>query len=448
MVSPPPTYLANDGQKGRLASLDGLRFVAALMVVLFHFVATGRDAWGEAPDALFPVLHLIASYGWLGVELFFVISGFVICMSAWGRSLGDFFVSRVSRLYPAYWLAVIVTTVALRLFESPEPVPTIRAALLNLTMLQDAVRAPRVDSVYWTLWIELCFYLLFALVVWRGVTYRRVVTFCLLWTVASVFALYADNPVVNLFLNPRYSSYFIGGVAIYLMTRFGQNLLLWGIVGVSLLRAQYDITEQITAMGGFAGRELSWPVVAALITAFFLLVAAIGLGWLPTVRWRWLTFAGALTYPLYLTHKLGLMPIVAWRDSVDPWLLLGAVTAGTLVVAWLVHRFVERPLMPLLRRLLKKSFADLRAAAGAGSAAAAAAGAEPGGAASAPVRTSPADPNPGRAAAAAGPGTGERPVVTVSGRPAVARTMPDQGWPPRDRAQRPAAAGADRRRDL
>ncbi|WP_407567013.1 acyltransferase family protein [Polymorphospora sp. A560] len=436
MSSPSPTYLANNGQKGRLASLDGLRFVAALMVVLFHFVATGRDAWGEDPRPLFPVLHLIASYGWLGVELFFVISGFVICMSAWGRSLGDFFVSRASRLYPAYWLAVIVTTVALRLFESPEPVPSIRAALLNLTMLQDAVRAPRVDGVYWTLWIELCFYLLFALVVWRGLTYRRVVAFCLLWTVASVFALYADNPVVNLFLNPRYSSYFIGGVAIYLMTRFGQNLLLWGIVGVSLLRAQYDITEQINAMGGFAGQGLSWPVVAALITAFFLVVAAIGLGWLPAVRWRWLTLAGALTYPLYLTHKLGLMAIVQWRDSVDQWVLLGATTAGTLVVAWLVYRLVERPLMPLLRRLLKKSFADLRGPTDRAPAVATSA-------AGPPIRTAPVAVDPDRGAA----GTGEQRMVTVAGRPAGTRTVPEQSWPPRERGPRPAAAGADRRRD-
>ncbi len=92
----------------RLYVLDGLRLVAALMVVLFHYVAL-YGGWENNPRAVFPSLHGYARYGWLGVEVFFLISGFVICMSTWGRSLGDFVVSRVSRIYPAYWVAVLLT---------------------------------------------------------------------------------------------------------------------------------------------------------------------------------------------------------------------------------------------------------------------------------------------------------------------------------------------------
>ncbi|WP_053728808.1 acyltransferase family protein [Streptomyces sp. WM6378] len=97
----------------RLAALDGLRLVAALMVVCYHYLALSRP-WGHNPATIFPTLHRFAEFGWLGVEVFFLVSGFVICMSVWGRSLGDFAVSRVSRLFPAYWVAVPLTALVVK----------------------------------------------------------------------------------------------------------------------------------------------------------------------------------------------------------------------------------------------------------------------------------------------------------------------------------------------
>ncbi|MFD6812242.1 acyltransferase family protein, partial [Streptomyces anthocyanicus] len=93
-------------KRGRLYVLDGLRLGAALMVVAFHYTALGAEAWDRPAWTVFPEVSRFTSYGYLGVQLFFVISGFVICMSAWGRPLKAFFVSRVIRLYPAYWFAV------------------------------------------------------------------------------------------------------------------------------------------------------------------------------------------------------------------------------------------------------------------------------------------------------------------------------------------------------
>lgn len=89
----------------RLYALDAVRITAALVVVLYHYVALGT-AWGlSGTQHLFPALRPFALYGWLGVEIFFIVSGFVICMSAWGRTVGDFATSRISRLFPAYWAA-------------------------------------------------------------------------------------------------------------------------------------------------------------------------------------------------------------------------------------------------------------------------------------------------------------------------------------------------------
>jgi peptidoglycan/LPS O-acetylase OafA/YrhL len=97
-------------EQSRLTTIDGLRLVAALMVAAYHFLGTPTPHfWGrtELRD-LAPFLHEIGGYGWLGVEFFFLISGFVICMSCWGRTPAQFAVSRISRLFPAYWCAVLL----------------------------------------------------------------------------------------------------------------------------------------------------------------------------------------------------------------------------------------------------------------------------------------------------------------------------------------------------
>ncbi|MET8402641.1 acyltransferase [Streptomyces sp900116325] len=164
----------------RLYVIDGIRLVAALMVALHHYVGTsrvdrpGNAFWGRPVSEIMPTVFRFASFGWIGVEIFFVISGFVICMSCWGRTPKDFFVSRVIRLYPAYWVAVALTVVVLVALPGVWGRPQGRDILLNLTMLQSGSGVANVDAVYWTLWSELRFYLLFMVMVAMGLTYRTV----------------------------------------------------------------------------------------------------------------------------------------------------------------------------------------------------------------------------------------------------------------------------------
>ncbi|RZJ93005.1 MAG: acyltransferase, partial [Hymenobacter sp.] len=100
----------------RYYEIDLLRFVAAAAVVLYHFAYRGYHADHLSPVD-YPVLGQVCKYGYLGVELFFLISGYVILHSAQGKSLGQFFVSRVQRLYPAYWVACTLCFVVVRLFR-------------------------------------------------------------------------------------------------------------------------------------------------------------------------------------------------------------------------------------------------------------------------------------------------------------------------------------------
>ena len=181
-------------------------------MVSWHYVAFGHGA-SLTPYAQVPALYPVAAYGWLGVELFFLISGFVICMSSIGHTLGEFVTSRITRLYPAYWFAIVLTTAVLLLWPGQSRCRWSDVAV-NLTMFQSGYDLPSVDAVYWTLWIELHFYVLFAIVVWRGVTYRRVATFCGAWLVASVIGRELGGKWDTMLI-ADYAPFFVAGVAFY-----------------------------------------------------------------------------------------------------------------------------------------------------------------------------------------------------------------------------------------
>lgn len=366
LVDPPGATTVprrRSGSGGRLRALDGLRLVAALMVAAYHF--GGRDgevgeAWGSSPKEQFPTLHEYFAYGCLGVQVFFVISGFVICMSGWGRPLRSFFASRASRLLPAYWVAVLLVTAVFAL-----PVVTYQAvspsdALVNLTMLQMPLGVDRVLGVCWTLWAEVRFYALFALcVVLPGANRRRVIMFCAVWTLAAVITENADMPLLDIVVMPEYAPFFIGGVGLYLVHQDRRDAYAWGIVAVSWLIGQHYAVQSLwhaADADGFSYR--SSLGIIAVVTFGFVAVAAIALGWLRWADWRWLTVAGALTYPFYLVHEhLGWVVIHALHRGLG--LPSGATfaltTASMLLLARLLNHYVEKPLTPRLRAVLTKA---------------------------------------------------------------------------------------------
>ncbi|NEC34644.1 acyltransferase family protein [Streptomyces rubrogriseus] len=368
-VSPPapsgpaPAPAPPRSTKGRLRALDGLRLVAALMVAAYHYGGRGGDvtaAWGSSPKFQFPTLHSLFAYGCLGVQVFFVISGFVICMSGWGRSLRSFFASRASRLLPAYWVAVVLVTTVFALpvvaYEAVSP----SEGLLNLTLLHQPLGAHRVLGVDWTLWAEIRFYALFALcVVLPGASRRRVILFCACWTLGAAIAQAAEEPLLDLVLMPQYAPFFIGGIGLYLVYRDRRDAYAWGIVAVSWLIGQYFAVQDLwrpPSPDAFANRT-SFGIIL-IVTLGFALVAAIALGWLSWADWRWLTVAGALTYPFYLVHEhLGWVVIEALHQDlgVPSYATFLLTVAAMLVLAWLLNRYVENTLTPRLRNALSRT---------------------------------------------------------------------------------------------
>jgi peptidoglycan/LPS O-acetylase OafA/YrhL len=191
----------------RLQALDLLRFIAALAVVFYHYLAL--------PGSSFPQLAAVAQYGYLGVPLFFMISGFVIAASAERRSPFTFLISRGARLYPAFWIGVFFTAgISYTFSDSP---PSISDILLNLTMLNDYLGVKNIDGVYWTLQVELKFYAcIFLLMLLKS--FHRYNIWLPLWLILTVSNLTFGQPSkMGWFINPGYSCYFISGICLYLI---------------------------------------------------------------------------------------------------------------------------------------------------------------------------------------------------------------------------------------
>ena len=144
----------------QIIGLDVLRFAAAFMVMFYHFAfcswasptSPARLTGGDF-DAYRP-LEAWSSFGWVGVEIFFVVSGFVIAYSADGASAARFLRSRILRLGPGVWVAATVTLLVALAVNLPEP-NLIEAYIRSLLF---SPQNPWISGVYWTLWVEIAFY--------------------------------------------------------------------------------------------------------------------------------------------------------------------------------------------------------------------------------------------------------------------------------------------------
>lgn len=341
----------------RLPALDLLRFVAALMVVLFHYTFRGA-ADHLFTSATYPEIDAITRYGSYGVNLFFVISGFVILLTvdAGGGHPGHFIASRVSRLFPAFWVAATVTFVIVLLVGASFAVG-IDDYVRNLTMMPSWIRAPYVDGAYWTLEIELTFYVL--IVAFLLFLQRRIRIEWLLAAWLLIVLPFAPNDLgpgrLRLGLMVEAAPYFIAGSSFYLVWRSGWTpLRAFLIAGAWAVAAILAVHNSVTDSATFATSFAPLATVAVASIGFVVFLALV-------LRPSWFRFGGrpavllgALTYPLYLVHQnIGYVVI----NGIDPtwgrWLAFLAAFGVALLLAYAIHRLVERRYNSRLRRWLE-----------------------------------------------------------------------------------------------
>lgn len=274
--------MSNTERAERIVLVDYLRGIAAAMVAWFH-LTNGYDSWVASTG----------THGWLGVEIFFVISGFAITFAlsrdgeGWSaRRFGDFMISRLIRLEPPYIASVLITVALLYLsamvpgFQGEQPQVQLPQLLSHIAYLIPLTPYEWLQPVYWTLTYEFVFYIVagltFPVLLWRGGR----MFFCLgAGIVTALVVLNLLSPLVLLF---------VMGVAAC-RTVLGQDR--WWFGGFIVLVATLAM-----ALAGYGLQGVAGLVTAALIAAHKFLPKPTG----PVAAI--LRFLGLISYSLYLVH--------------------------------------------------------------------------------------------------------------------------------------------------
>lgn len=342
----------------RVGEIDLLRFIAAMLVVLFHYTFRGHAASNYSLNA-YPAIAPLTKYGYLGVELFFLISGFVILMTASSGSLQKFVASRVARLYPAFWVCCMMTFSAILFFGNDRFAATVQQFLVNLTMLHEFVNVRSIDGVYWSLAVELKFYFLVALVLlFRQI--ERAEWFLGLWLVASIILEFIPVPRLRSWLIIDYAPYFAAGAICFLAYSRGWSWSKVFIIGVALVLALLGAMKSIESLEKTFSTAFDIGLIALLTCGIFgvmVLVASKKTAFL--ARRSWLV-VGALTYPLYLIHQyIGYMLLNAMHTYMNVYVALCLVVTFMLFMAYAVNRLIEKPFSKPLQLFTGRALAKI-----------------------------------------------------------------------------------------
>lgn len=347
--------------RGRVNEIDLLRFIAAVSVVLFHYAFRGyvADNLSVMP---YPLLAPAAKYGYLGVQLFFLISGFVILMTASSDSCRKFLISRAVRLYPAFWACCTLTFIAaLTIGGHRYAWVSLGQYGLNMTLFSGFFNVPSMDLSYWSLYVEIQFYALIALLLLVGKIKwaPNVLDGWLLMTLVMHWV--PRPPILRTLVMVDYAPYFVGGATAYLVWAHGLSLRRIVTYAVALMAAILHCLPNLAWRDSYYHVHYSRPVTVAIIAACFgvmLLVALRKTG--PVAQRQWLLL-GALTYPLYLLHQgIGFMIFNRAYPAINAHVLLWGTFTAMLLAAYLVHRWIERPFAPHFKAFLERRLGLIR----------------------------------------------------------------------------------------
>lgn len=340
----------------RYTYIDGLRGIASISVLFFHLYAQLTKT-GEV-HLLPEPLHFYFMHGDYGVQIFFVLSGFVIAHSIWKEGVtlsyvGNFALRRSLRLDPPYWIVIVLSYVALYTSRNAIAGSTIKLAngwefVQNLFYLDNITGAQSIVPVGWTLQLEVQFYLIFIfLLFFNGQlkNYIRIENFVLwalfvplfLFSVAVQYGFIA-NLHQGLFF-PYWSMFFIGAIAYWIIDK--RVSPIWIAVYVFLMIGVH-----------WVGSPKDWGDWVAIITVISILIVSYFDKLYTFLSNPVIQYLGSRSYSIYLIHPLVGNRIVrlfvrkfpqAVTDK--PWLSLAAFVVATilsLIAAEILYRVIEK----------------------------------------------------------------------------------------------------------
>lgn len=332
----------------RLELLDYGRFFAAIIVVSFHYTFNGIANGKISSISHIPSVIDVTKYGYLGVELFFMISGYVVFISAKNRSATEFAINRAIRLYPSYWFAILFTSFFAMLWGSDSMSVTLFQVILNFSMLQSFVGVGHVDGVYWTLVYEITFYIAIFFLLLCGLQ-KQLNSIFIYWPAlfCMSFALGLQNTP---YLGGYYYYFSAGAIFAILSYKFSWRAAFSLLTTYSLcMHYSTGKTHHLTESTGI---EYSSVAIGLIVSLFFIIFlyqnSKTGL----SLRLPMSRTVGALTYPIYLIHAhFGYMFLSEFATDDNIMTVYSLLITLVLVTSLTIHIVIEKHLHHVWKKL-------------------------------------------------------------------------------------------------
>lgn len=323
----------------RILELDALRGLAALAVVIYHYTSRHLKLFQPKFENYYEF-----KYGNMGVELFFILSGFVIFMSLDRvKNTFEFLYKRFLRLYPAYWICVIITFVCVKSFGLEGKEISFSHLLVNFSMLQYGLLIPSVDGVYWSLFHELMFYVLIAsfLNIIKGKFLNH---FMISWLLLSIINHFFHITGVSLLLNLSYAPLFTSGIYFYKLSLDRSNKFYF--LMIILCYFTYSLICDAEA------NRLVFELI--IVLGFFIIFFLYTIGKLKFLAIKPLIFLGNISYVLYLIHQnIGYIIINHLYENFSKnQILLIIPISFSIILAYFITNSIEKPFVSFLKTKL------------------------------------------------------------------------------------------------
>ena len=333
-------------QTPRVPALDVLLLFAVLAVVLFHYGYRGPTGFGTTYVAL-PELGPYARYGFLGVPVFFVISGFVIAYSAEGRGPVQFAIARFARIYPTFVLCMTLTFAFLILFGAPAFETSFAQWVSNLLIA--APGSTYMDSAYWSLVVEMIFYTWVAIFIALGLWQTRLDLIVAVWLALSVLSdLTIDATVICKAFLADYSGFFATGIMMYQIHKGRRDASVQWLLATAVLTAVYQSIHNLRGLREQTGAIDDLIVAGIFLISVSVIFAATKIRRLPL---NVALAVGGITYPLYLLHQqIGYVLFDQPTDASS--ISVAATLLFLMALSWGIWRFFEPSAQSLTKRHL------------------------------------------------------------------------------------------------
>ncbi|OWV71836.1 acetyltransferase [Rhizobium sp. R634] len=346
--------------------VDALRFVCALLVTVFHL---GFASWASPlylrPYKM-PLIENVAQPGWVGVELFFVISGPVIVNSAASASAMSFLKGRILRLYPAVWICASLTLLVIATQDVNRRI--VKNYLRSITLYSGG---PWIDGQYWTLACEICFYALVFIMCVAGQKMRMPALALGLSLASTIFifllSAFPDSAILAIFTDTAwraipfyYGCQFAIGIYIWLLSQGRMNRIAWAgficalVTGaVQIYMAGLSTSDRTLAAAGHSFSP--FPALSIWLAGLIFIVASVGyserISRLPNSLLRLVKTLGSMTYPLYLLHFAIGVQLPDWLTALGmtPLIALASAVAIVCAMSLAVCKWGEPPIRSVLR---------------------------------------------------------------------------------------------------